>query len=255
MLTPNDISVVICVHKPAVTNLNRCLQCVLGQAREIVVVADKASVVPKLALCARKIRYLWMTESDVGFGRKMNYGAKHTTGKAIWLLNDDCFPDWDCGERLLEVLNTDDKIGLVGHELRYEDGTLQHGGTWRPPGAQAYAHLDRNQTKSRIKAPLEMENVTAASMMVRREAFESVGGFYEKYHLYLEDQHLCLALRQNRWKIFYTPHAKGVHLENQSSKDLPGVNDHIRHSWTIFRKFWAPYFERNKNNPGLGVFE
>lgn len=253
-MNTQDISVVICIHKPSVVNLNRCLQCVIPQAREIVVVSDKASVVPKLALCSPNLRYLWMDEHDVGFGQKMNYGSRHTQGKLIWFLNDDCFVAPDCGSRLLEVLNTDEKIGLVGHELRYPDGTLQHGGTWRPPGVQAYVHLDTHEKESRFKEPVEMENVTAASMMARRQAFDAVGGFCAGYHLYLEDQHLCLALRQKGWKIFYTPHAKGIHLEHQSTKMAVGIQEHIRHSWKVFQDSWGPYFTRNRENRGMGVF-
>lgn len=254
MLTGRDISVIIPVHKPSVTTLNRCLDCVKTQAREIVVVADHASVVPKLALCSPNIHYVWTGDKISGFGRKINYGALQTRGKIIWVLNDDCFVAPDCAARLLDMMNEDDKIGIVGHELRYPDGTLQHGGTWRPPGAQAYVHLDTQKKVSRFSKPVEMENVTAASMMVRRSAFENVGGFCEQYHLYLEDQHLCLAMRKNGWKIFYTPHAKGEHLERQSSKELPDVKEHIRHSWKVFEKEWQWYFDKNRDNPRLGVF-
>lgn len=250
-----DVSAVICIYKPDASRLNKCIEHVINQVGEIVVVVDQAGVIPKLAVCHQKVRYVWMPARDVGYGRKANHGAKHTYGKYLWFLNDDVFVAPDCGEKLLQVLRTNDEIGMVGHELRYPDGTLQHGGTFRPAGGFAFCHLDSHQRESRIKEPVEMENVTGASVMMRRRAFEEAGEFCKKYYLYLEDQHLCLEMRGEGWKIFYTPHAKAVHLESQSTKETPEMAKHIRHSWKIFQSHWGPYFEKNRNNPGLGVFE
>jgi len=219
------------------------------------VVADRAGEIPMLAMSHPKIQYAWMWSNDVGYGRKANYAINLTRGKYIWLLNDDVFVGPGCGQRLIEVLESDRQIGMVGHELRYPDGTLQHGGTCRLPGALAYTHMDTKLLESRIKEPVEMENVTGASIMMRRRAFEDAGGFFEDYHMYLEDQHLCLAMRRKGWKIFYTPHAKAVHLEHASLRERPGMTDKIRHSWTTFQKHWSWYFKKNEGNPGMGVFE
>lgn len=251
----DDVSAVICIYKPDALRLNQCIEHVVDQVNEVVVVVDQAGIIPRLAICHKKVRYVWLQEHDVGYGRKANHGVQNALGQYLWLLNDDVFVARNCGEKLMEVMRSDPKIGMVGHELRYLDGTLQHGGTYRPPGGLAYCHLDTRWKESRIKEPMEMENVTGASVMIRREAFYESGQFNPAFFLYLEDQYLCLSMRELGWKIYYTPHAKGMHLEGKSTSETPGMAEHIRRSWKVFQARWGSYFQNNRNNSGLGVFK
>lgn len=250
-----DVSVVVVIHKPTAARLNKCLQHVIGQVQEIVVVVDAEGVIPQLAMTDPKIRYVKLRQWDVGYGRKANYGARHTNGKYIWFLNDDCFVQDDTCQKLLEVMRTDDEIGMVGHELRYPDGTLQHGGTFRARDGVGFGHMDLRQRESRVKHPMEVENVTGASILVRRRAYFDADGHFEEYFLYAEDNHLCMTMRQAGWKIYYTPHAKAIHQESQSTSLKQGLREHMNRSHQIFHAHWAWYFDKNKNNPGLGTFE
>jgi GT2 family glycosyltransferase len=254
-VTTEDVSVVVVIHKPTAARLNRCLSHVIGQVQEIVVVVDSEGVIPQLAMTDPKIKYIKLRQWDVGYGRKANFGARHTNGKYIWFLNDDCYVQSDTCQKLLEVIRTDDAIGMVGHELRYADGTLQHGGTFRARDGVGFGHMDLRQRESRVKHPMEVENVTGASIMCRRRAYWDADGHFEEYFLYCEDNHLCMTMRQAGWKIYYTPHAKATHEESQSTSLKQGLRDHMKRSQQIFYNHWHGYFERNKNNTGLGVFE
>lgn len=254
-VTTEDVSVVIVIHKPPAARLNKCLSHVIGQVQEIVVVVDAEGVIPPMAMTDPKIRYVKLRQWDVGYGRKANYGARHTNGKYIWFLNDDCYVQEDTCQKLLEVIRTDDAIGMVGHELRYLDGTLQHGGTFRARDGVGFGHMDLRQHESRVKQPMEVENVTGASILVRRRAYYDADGHFEDYFLYCEDNHLCMTMRQAGWKIFYTPHAKAVHHESQSTSLKQGLIEHMHRSQQIFYAHWKDYFDRNKDNPGLGRFE
>jgi GT2 family glycosyltransferase len=249
-----DVSAVISVYCPEARNLNRCLECVLPQVAEVVVVSDTAGRIPKEALQDRRVRYIQKDESDIGYGRKANYGIRFTKKRCIWLLNDDVFPEKDCCDKLLQILSTDDTIGMVGHELRYPNGKLQHGGTRRVRGQIGFPHLDTGRMESSIREPVEMESVTGASVMIRHAAFYQAGEFPTDHYLYLEDSHLCLSMRKNGWKVFYTPHAKAEHLEHQSTANTPALQKHVAHSVQLFQSRWSDYFEKNKNNPGMGVF-
>lgn len=248
----DGISAVICIYKPDVNKLNRCLRDVLPQVDEIVVVSDKAGFVPKLAMQHPKIRYIRLNQHDVGYGRKANYGFRHTNHRWVLLLNDDVYlaPD---AVKLLKAQMAHD-VGMVAHLLLYPDGTIQHGGTYRNPGDPGWGHLDHRARESRIKEPVEIENVCGASVLVRREAFYQAGGFDADFFLYCEDNALCLAVRQAGWKIRYTPHARGIHEESQSTSVTQGIHQIMLESQRIFTEKWGWYFTLNKNNR-MGVFE
>src|SRR5262245_15301006 len=62
--------------------------------------------------------------------------------------------------------------------------------------------------------------VSGACMLVRRSAFEAVGGFDERYFLYWEDADLCRRLRAHGYHVRYVPNATAVHSVGQSSKTV-----------------------------------
>jgi hypothetical protein len=167
-----SVSVVIPAHKPDAQRLKRCLDSVIDQANEVIVVWDAANV-PMEGSKRAKVRFV-TTEGDheTGFGTKCNLGAREATGAFVWFLNDDCYPLPGCKEHLINVLLANPKIGAVGHLLRYPNGFIQHGGTERSNGKTGFPHRDIGKLHPSLKVPTEMEAVTAASMMVRKEAFQ-----------------------------------------------------------------------------------
>lgn len=247
------VSVVVCTWKPSAQKLNHCLANVVDQVQEVIVVQDSAGMLPQGAMQHGKIRYLRSPKGNIGYGRKANYGARHTNNKYILFLNDDLYLAPDAVAKMKEVMT--EGVGIVAHELRYPNGLLQHGGTFRPLGVPGWGHLDLKHKESRIKEPVEMENVTGASILVRREAFYKAAGFDEDFYLYCEDNHFCLAVRQAGYKIIYTPHAKGVHEESQSTSVTPNIYNIMQESQRTLVRKWGWWFELNKNNAGLGVFE
>ncbi len=252
-VTDDGVSVVIPIYKPAAQKLNRALEHILPQVQEVVVVVDSAGFIPQGALQNSKVRYLRMKGRDLGLARKANYGFRHTNEKYLLWLNDDCYMAADAVAKMREVMGP--TVGLVGCELRYPDGTIQHGGTYRPLGVPGWGHLDHRARESRIKAPVEMENVTGACVLIRRKAFYEAGGLDENFYLYCEDNDLCLAVRRAGWKVFYTPHARGLHEESQSTCITPNIREHMDRSNRYLHAKWKWYFDLNKSNSGMGVFE
>lgn len=248
----DGVAVVMCVYKPNVQKLNRALDAVLPQVDEIVVVRDQGGVLPAGALNHPKIRYLQMPVRDVGYGRKANYGFRHTNQPYVLLLNDDLYLHADAVPKLRAVMGVG--VGMVAHLLRYPDGTIQHGGTYRAPGSPGWGHLDHRARQSRIQSPVEMENVCGASVLVRRKAFYDAGGFDEDFYLYCEDNALCLAIRQAGWQIWYTPHAEGIHEESQSTSVTQNIRAIMDQSHETLKRKWSWYFHLNRHN-SMGVFE
>lgn len=230
-----NCSAIICVYKPDIEKLNKCLTAVFPQVKEVILVAD--GYVPKGVVEHKKIKPFTIYPES-GYSKKANLGACHATTEYLWFLNDDCYPFPDCAERLMEVTTLNPKIGMVGHLLEYPDGKIQHGGTVRSPDGIGFTHIKDN----RIKDTIETEAVTGASVMVRRDAFQAVKGFDESYFLYLEDSDLCMKLRRDGFKVYYTPYAKAIHEEGQSTSRTKNLDIIIRSSAAIFQSHWHDYF-------------
>lgn len=245
------VSCIVAVYKPPGRQLNKCLAAVLPQVDEIIVCRDQAGIFPERALTDPKIRYVVLPKNDVGYGRKVNYAARQSAGEWLWMLNDDCYVAPGTIGKLRDCIQP--QVGMISHELRYPNGLIQHGGTYRNPGDIGWGHLDHNSSESRIKMPVEMENVTGASVLIRRKAFYQANGFDEEFYLYCEDNAMCLQLRRAGWKIVYTPRASAIHDEHSSTNITPNLHSIMCASHAVLKRKWGWYFEHNRNR-AMGTF-
>lgn len=247
----NGVSCVIPIFRPTPERVNRCLAAVSPQVSEIVITVDASGVVPAGLNLEAKTKIVKARLPRIGVGPNMNHGARFTSGKFILLLNDDVVLAPDAVVRMLDCLQPD--VGMAGHLLYYPNRTIYHGGKFRPPGGLGWGHIDHKKIRPTITEPQETENVTGASILVRREAFYQVDGFDERYFLYNEDDDLCMKIRQAGWKIWYTPLATGVHEEGQSTRLIGDSFRIMKESQKLFAEKWADYFAHNKQ-PGIGTF-
>lgn len=244
-----DVTAVISVYRPDVDTLNRCLRQVVDQVQEVIVCSDKAGVVPHGTMQHNKIRFVQSRLFDSGYGRKQNVAARHSCGRYLLLLNDDVFLEPNAVERMRTCFS--DGVGMVSNLLRYPDGTIYHAGKRRAPGVRGWGHINHRQYEPDIKEPAEMENVCGACVMVRREAFYQIGGFDEEFYLYAEDDDMSLRIRHAGWKILFTPHSSGIHLEHQSTSKTGPIIQHLNSSNAVFGRKWGRYLDWNINRvPG-----
>lgn len=249
-----DVSAIVPIYQPEVGTLNRCLAQVVDQVDEVIVTGEGYSRVPVGALQHPKIRYVQKFVNRIGYGRNANFGARHSNGKYLLLLNDDVFLEPDAVRRMKEEMQSE--VGIVAHLLRYPDGTIYHAGKMRSPGMRGWGHVDLRHRDPTIKQPCDMENVCGASVLVRREAFYGINGFDEDFFIYAEDDDFCLRMRRAGWRIRYTPHASGIHLEHQSTNKLGPAMDHVQKANAIFTRKWGAYLEHNLNRiPGTFDYE
>ena len=88
--------------------------------------------------------------------------------------------------------------------------------------------------------------------MVDRNAHFSIRGYDERFYLYAEDDDYCLRMRRDgRARIIFTPHAKGFHLEHQSTNISGSLGVHLNNSNQLFGQLWGWYLTKNSTTiPG-----
>ena len=170
--------------------------------------------------CDARIRVLPM---DVPFNYSLlnNAAVAASTGDVLVLLNNDTqivTPDWI--EAMLEQAQRPE-IGAVGANLLYPDGSVQHAGvivgiggvaghSHRAYPAKSTGYFDALRTTTNYSA------VTAACLMVRKSAYEQIGGLDETLTVAFNDVDFCLRLRAAGYRNVWLPHVVLMHGESVS---------------------------------------
>lgn len=188
-----------------------------------------------------------------------NFGVRHAKGEYLLLLNNDTeIINEDCLEELLGYCTRAD-VGAVGARLYYEDDTIQHAGVVIGFGGIA-GHCFVQQKRGftgychRIICAQDYSAVTAACMMVKREAYEKVGGLTEDFEVAFNDIDFCLKLGKAGYHIVYNPYAELYHYESKSRglEDTPEKVARFNREIAEFEKRWPeilrdgdPYYNPN----------
>jgi GT2 family glycosyltransferase len=160
------------------------------------------------------------------YSRINNIGVKAAKYPYLLFLNNDVIVQGSSWLRVLlnEVL-ADAIVGAVGAKLVYPNGSVQHAGVVLGIGGvadHAFRGLAANAPGYMAHAitAREVAAVTAACMLVRRQAFEAVGGFDEaELGIAFNDIDLCLKFRQAGYKIIFNPDVVAEHYESMSRGD------------------------------------
>jgi GT2 family glycosyltransferase len=169
-----------------------------------------------------------------GYASACNAGAAAGRAPVIAMLNSDVLPTgpgWL--EPLIERLKGERRLAAVGPKLLFDDGSVQHAGMLFRRGVDGqwlnyhyYKGFPRGFPAANLAR--RVPAVTGAALVVRRTAFEAVGGFCTDYVVGdFEDSDLCLALRAAGHEIGYEPAVEMLHFERQS------ISDHSGHARTL----------------------
>jgi GT2 family glycosyltransferase/SAM-dependent methyltransferase len=185
-----------------------------------VVVVDDASPdrTAELVAASPGVR-LVRTERNIGFIGACNLGANHARGSYLLFLNNDTEIQPGALDALVDAADSDDQIGLVGAMLVYPDGRLQESGgiIWADGSGWNYGR-DRNPHAPEFQVRRDVDYCSGAAILVRREHFEAVGGFDQRYApAYYEDTDLAFAIRASGHRTIVEPRAVVVHHEGVSN--------------------------------------
>ena len=254
------VSVVI-VNYNAGPLIIECVSKALDQAQEVIVVdnASTDSSVNDLMHCfSRNGRFSMIClEKNSGFAAGSNTGMNAATQPYILFLNPDCILGSDSLRIMVEAIESESGTGMVGGYLINPDGSEQGGGRramptpWRAfvrafglyhlkkywPQLFFDFHLDKQPLPT---SPIEVEAISGALMLVRREATDDAGLWDEGYFLHCEDLDWCMRFKQRNWKIVFVPDAPVTHFQGTCSHSRPFFVAWHKHKGMVrfYRKFF-----------------
>ena len=216
--------------------IGECLDAALETGADLLVV-DNASTDATVAEVKRRpgVRLI-VNPANAGFAGAVNQGVRILNNQALLLLNPDAVLQTSL-EPLLDAL-AEPGVGAAAGKLTGPDGRPQRGFAVRrfpTPAALAFESLGLNRLwpgnpvnrryrclDLDLEQPGEVEQPAGALLMFRREAWEKVGGFDERFHpLWFEDVDFLLRLHRAGYRIRYTPGTWAVHQGAHSVEKLP----------------------------------
>ena len=222
--------------------------------REIVVV-DNGSTDGSLDRVRAELHDVVVVETATnrGYGAGANRGAAATDGPYVLVTNPDLEIAPGALAELVAVLDRDPANAAVGPLVRTPEGDRYPSARRFPslPDAAGHALLgivapNNRYTRAYQRSDLdtagpgvqEVDWVSGACFLVRRSAYEEVGGFDESYFMYAEDVDLCWRLRRRGWRVAYAPAAEVVHIQGVSTDRHPYrmIVEHHRSLWRFARR-------------------
>jgi N-acetylglucosaminyl-diphospho-decaprenol L-rhamnosyltransferase len=223
---------VVVVNHNAGAALGECLRALAAEPITDLVVVDNASTDGSAGAVtgAKLIR----NRRNLGFATAANQGVRATSAPFVILLNPDAVVRPGAISALATALGEHPRAGAVGALVLNPDGTVQptkrafptlwqsvlHGlvGLVWPgnPGTRAYTLADAS-----FDAPATVGWVAGTAVALRREAFEEVGGFDERFFFFVEDVDLCRRLWDAGWEVWFEPRAVVEHAWGTSWTQRP----------------------------------
>lgn len=206
-------------------HLRQCLESIevaqLPFACEIVV-ADNDSTDGSQAMLAERFPHVKIVqnEGNVGVARGNNQCIQNSTGRYIYILNNDTIVNRESIGAMVNFLDNHPEAGAVGGNLLNSDGTLQASFCYFPSLLEEFlivSHIGKwlnpyfPSHKGMWPTVREVNWISSASIVVRRTAIEKIGLIDEEYFIYSDETDWQYRLWRAGWKIYYLPNVTTVH--------------------------------------------
>lgn len=191
-------------------------------------------------------------EHNLRFLKNCNHAAESAKGKYILFLNNDTQVQEDWLSSLVQLIESDSSIGMVGSKLIYPDGRLQEAGgiLWKDGSAWNYGHK-QDPAAPEYNYVKDVDYISGASIMIRTDLWKQIGGFDELFApAYCEDSDLAFEVRKAGFRVVYQPLSVVVHFEGISN-GTDVTNGQKAYQIVNQKKFYEKWKEvlNAENNP------
>ncbi len=216
--------------------LANCVASLRAEAVERVIVVDNGSTDGSLTVL-RKLEPdadVIQTGANLGYGKAANLGALGVRTDYLLVLNPDTVTAPGALAPLVAALAEDPRVGLVGPRLLNPDGSFYPTGRAFPTRTDAIGHAllsliaPRNRFTARYKlldwdraGRREVDWISGACFLARRQAWEELGGFDEAFFMYMEDVDLCWRAWRAGWAVAFEPASEVTHIQGASTDRHP----------------------------------
>jgi len=168
-------------------------------------------------------------KENLGFAGGVNVGTKYALkngAEYVFLLNQDATVKQGAIEKLVQIIEKDSQIGIVGPLILNPDGTIWSAGGIVDKKRFTAGHLDESAIirhpepilgsidegiLNQVQNDSQVDFVSGCAMMIRNDVFEKIGFFDERFFLYYEDVDFCFRVRKANFKIIFVPQAVVTH--------------------------------------------
>ena len=232
----NDIKIILTIIIVNWNNKNllrNCLKSIYNSQNyynyEIIVV-DNNSEDGSVELIKNEFPNVVLIENDnnLGFAKANNQGIKIARGNYILLLNNDTVvANTYCFDRMIELMEKNPQVGILGCKLLYPDGTLQSCGESFPSVwgifksqilfLKTWKRLRKinKQEKNNFK---RVDYISGACLLTRKEIFDKVDLLGEDYFMYGEDVEFCYRVHKAGYDIGVLTDESVIHLHSKSTE-------------------------------------
>lgn len=246
--------------------LEACLSSVFGSANRKqleVIVVDNASSDGSATMIRESFPQATLMESsdNVGFARASNLAWRRAQSELVVFLNSDTIVPPQALARLVEMMNTRRDIGVLGPLLRNTDGSVQMSfgkmmsltaelrqkivdGGYRDGRGPLRSYVERLHATER-----DVDWVSGACLVTRRELLERSGGFDEAFFLYSEDVDLCARLRKQGFRVVFTPEVAITHHRGSS------VSKERDKAWVASQRSRLHFYRKHYGEPRLTLLK
>lgn len=200
---------------------------------EVIVVDNNSTDGSKLLWRDSEFKNIKFIENkeNLGFARGCNQGIALSKGRYILVLNPDTVVLNDAIEKMVRFMDENKSVGISGPKILNPDGTIQYSCRKFPnhlfilfgrnsiftkvsPNnrfSKKYLMSDWNHDENR-----EVDWVSGASLMLRRELIDDIGLFDENFFMFNEDVDICLRAKKAGWSVKYFAEASVIHYIGSS---------------------------------------
>ena len=236
-----------------------CLLSILEHTKDVsyeVIIADDVSTdgtkelgkyTENLVICRNSV--------NQGFLRNCNQAAMSARGKYIMFLNNDTQVTEGWLSSLVNLIESDPTIGMVGSKLVYPDGRLQEAGgiIWSDGSGWNYGRLD-DPDKAEYNYVKDVDYISGAAILLSTRLWKQLGGFDVRFApAYCEDSDLAFQVRKAGYRVVYQPLSKVIHFEgisNGTDVNGGGLKRYQVENSRKLKEKWAEEFKKQCVNTG-----